>query len=64
MMRDIKVAAFLAARSIARAQKSASVLLVSILFLSFLNLMFITGILSGVSAAIIQQSIESTTSLT
>jgi putative ABC transport system permease protein len=61
-MRELRVAAFLAVKSIARAQKSASVLLVSILFLSFLNLMFITGILSGVSAAIIQQSIESTTS--
>jgi len=61
-MRELKVALFLAIRSVARAQLSTSALLVFILFLSFLNLMFITGILAGVSAAIIQQSIESTTS--
>jgi putative ABC transport system permease protein len=61
-MQEIKVAFFLAFRSIVRAQKSASVLLVFILFLSYLNLMFITGILAGVSAAIVQQSIETTTS--
>jgi putative ABC transport system permease protein len=61
-VQDIKVAVFLAVRSIARAQRSTSALLVFILFLSFVNLMFITGILAGVSAAIIQQSIETTTS--
>jgi len=61
-MQEIKVAFFLAVRSIVRAQKSATILLVFILFLSFLNLMFITGILAGVSAAIIQQSIETSTS--
>jgi putative ABC transport system permease protein len=61
-MQELKVAFFLAVRSIARAQKSASILLVFILFLSYLNLMFITGILAGVSAAIVQQSIETTTS--
>lgn len=61
-MREVRVAFFLALRSIARSQRSASFLLVFILFLSFLNLMFITGILAGVSAAIIRQSIETTTS--
>lgn len=61
-MQELKVATFLAIKSIVRAQKSASVLLVFILFLSFLNLMFITGILSGLSDAIIRQSVETTTS--
>lgn len=61
-MQDVRVAFFLAVRSIGRAQRSASILLVFILFLSFLNLMFITGILAGVSAAIVRQSIETTTS--
>ena len=61
-MQNLKVAFFLAVKSIARAQFSTSALLIFILFLSFLNLMFITGILAGVSAAIVQQSIESTTS--
>jgi putative ABC transport system permease protein len=61
-MQDLRVALFLATRSIARAQLSTSALLIFILFLSFLNLMFITGILAGVSQAIIQQSIESTSS--
>jgi putative ABC transport system permease protein len=61
-MQDLKVALFLATRSIARAQLSTTALLIFILFLSFLNLMFITGILAGVSQAIIQQSIDSTSS--
>ncbi len=61
-MQEIKVALFLAVRSIVRTQRSTSALLIFILFLSFLNLMFITGILAGVSAAIIQQSIDTTTS--
>ncbi len=61
-MQEIKVALFLAVRSIVRTQRSTSALLIFILFLSFLHLMFITGILAGVSAAIVQQSIDTTTS--
>jgi putative ABC transport system permease protein len=61
-MRELRVAAFLAVRSIARSSKSASILLIFIVFLSFLNLMFITGILAGLSTAIITQSIETSSS--
>ena len=61
-MQEARVAFFLAVRTLVRAQKSSTILLVFILFLSFLNLMFITGILAGVSAALIQQSIETSTS--
>src|SRR5947209_5109587 len=61
-MREFRVAAFLAARSIVRSQKSASVLRVFILFLSYLNLMFNTRIPAGLSSAIIQQTNETQTS--
>lgn len=46
-MRDIKTALFIAYKSVVRGSKSTLVLLVFILALSYLNMMFISGILSG-----------------
>lgn len=46
-MRDARTALFIAYKSIFKGNKSASGLLIFILSLSFLNMMFISGILSG-----------------
>lgn len=46
-MQDIKTAAFIAYKSILKGNKSTVALLIFILSLSFLNMMFISGILNG-----------------
>ncbi|MDE2588248.1 MAG: FtsX-like permease family protein [Patescibacteria group bacterium] len=46
-MKDIKTAAFIAYKSILKGNKSTVTLLIFILSLSFLNMMFISGILNG-----------------
>ena len=46
-MKDIKTALFIAYKSVARGSKSTLALLIFILALSYLNMMFISGILSG-----------------
>lgn len=46
-MNDIKTAAFIAYKSILKGNKSTVTLLIFILSLSFLNMMFISGILNG-----------------
>lgn len=46
-MKDLKTAAFIAYKSILKGNKSTGVLLIFILSLSFLNMMFISGILNG-----------------
>lgn len=45
---DTKTAFFIAYKSIARGRKSTLILMVLILSLSFLNMMFISGVLSGI----------------
>lgn len=53
-MSDLKTALFIAYKSIRKGSQSMMVLIVFILSLSFLNMMFISGILSGVSLSEVQ----------
>lgn len=61
-MRSLKVAFFLAFKSIVRGHRFTIALIISILALSFVNLVFITGILNGLTAAIQKQVINNFTS--
>ncbi len=57
-MKDIKTAYFIAFKSVLRGSRSMVLLLIFILSLSFLNMMFISGILSGLQNLIIQATIN------
>jgi putative ABC transport system permease protein len=59
---DIKTAFFIAYKSIVKGNKSTSALLIFVLSLSFLELMFITGIFGGLMNGIIQTVINTSTS--
>ncbi len=59
---DFKTAAFIAYKSILRGHKSTLVLMVLILSLSFINMMFISGILKGLSELFPQVIIENLSS--
>lgn len=61
-MHDLRVAAFLAFKSLLRGYRSTFVLMVAILALTFVNALFIAGILNGMSQAINRQVIENFTS--
>ena len=56
---DFETAFFIAVRSIRRGQRSTFALLVFVLSLSFLNLMFISGILSGLTEGIMRALVDS-----
>jgi putative ABC transport system permease protein len=58
---DIKVAFFIAYKTISKGHKSTLALIVFILSLSFFNLMFVSGFLSGFSDGIIRSMVETTT---
>jgi len=58
---DIKTAFFIAYKTIIKGHKSTVALIVFILSLSFFNLMFVSGILSGFSDGIIRSMIDTTT---
>lgn len=58
---DIKTALFIAYKTIAKGHKSTVTLIVFILSLSFFNLMFVSGFLSGFSDGIIRSMIDTTT---
>jgi putative ABC transport system permease protein len=57
-MHDWKTASFIAYRSITRGSKSMLILMIFILSLSFLNMMFISGVLSGLWNSEVQLSIN------
>jgi putative ABC transport system permease protein len=57
-MRDLQTAAFIAYKSITKGSKSTLLLLVFILSLSFLNMMFISGVLSGITYSQVQALIN------
>lgn len=57
-MRDVKVAAFIAYKSILKGNKSALTLIIFILSLSVLNMMFISGILFGLEKLFEQALID------
>lgn len=59
---DIKTAFFIAYKIISRGHKSTVALLIFILSLSFFNLMFISGILSGFSSGVLETMINTATS--
>lgn len=61
-MQNLKVALFLAFKSIVRGHRSTIALMIFILSLSFVNLIFIAGILNGVTEAIHRQVINNFTS--
>lgn len=61
-MQDLKVAFFVALRSVVRGHKSTTALMIAVLSLSFVNLLFIAGILSGIVSALYQQVINNFTS--
>lgn len=61
-MQNLKVALFLAFKSITRGHKSTIALMIFILSLSFMNLVFIAGILKGITNAIYKQVINNFTS--
>lgn len=58
MMNDLKTALFIAFKSIFKGNKSAFTLLVFILSLSFLNMMFISGILNGLENLFLRTIID------
>lgn len=60
-MHDLRVAAFLAFKSLVRGYRSTLLLMVAILALTFVNALFIAGILNGMSQAINRQVIENFT---
>jgi putative ABC transport system permease protein len=57
-MKDLKTAAFIAYKSVIKGNKSTSILLIFILSLSFLNMMFISGILNGLETLFYNAIIE------
>lgn len=57
-MQDLKTAAFIAYKSVLKGNKSTITLLIFILSLSFLNMMFISGILNGLENLFYQAIIE------
>ncbi len=61
-MQDFKVAVFLAFKSVIRANRSTTALMIAVLTLSFVNLLFIAGILSGIVSTLYQQVINNFTS--
>jgi len=61
-MNDIKAASFIAYKSITRSKKSTTALIVFILFLSFTNMMFISGILNGFAEMVPQMFIDEVSS--
>jgi putative ABC transport system permease protein len=58
---DIKTAFFIAYKTLSKGHKSTLALIVFILSLSFFNLMFVSGFLSGFSDGIIRSMVETTT---
>jgi len=58
---DIRAAFFIAYKTIAKGHKSTLVLIIFILSLSFFNLMFVSGFLSGFSDGIIRSMVETST---
>lgn len=61
-MRSLKVALFLAFKSIVRGHKSTIALMIFILSLSFVNLLFIAGIMNGLTHTIYKQVINNLSS--
>ncbi len=61
-MRELRVAAFLAFKSVARGYRSTLLLMVAILSLTFVNALFVAGILNGMTNAIHRQVIDHFTS--
>lgn len=59
---DLKIALFVAYKTISKGSKSTALLLVFILGLAFFNLLFISGFLSGFSDGILKSMINSSTS--
>lgn len=59
---DIKTAFFIAYKTITKGHKSTVALIIFILFLSFFNLMFVSGFLSGFSDGILRSMIDTSTS--
>lgn len=57
-MHDVKTAAFIAYKSVLKGNKSTITLLIFILSLSFLNMMFISGILNGLESLFYQAIID------
>ncbi len=53
-MKDLQTSFFIASQSLIHGSKSLLILLVFILFLSFFNMMFISGVLSGISDSEVQ----------
>ena len=58
---DVRVAFFIAYKTITRGHKSTVALIVFILSLSFFNLMFVSGFLNGFSAGIMRSMIDNST---
>ena len=58
---DIKTAVFIAYKTIVKGHKSTAVLIIFILSLSFFNLMFVSGFLSGFSDGIMRSMIDTST---
>ena len=58
---DIKTALFIAYKTISKGHKSTVALIIFILSLSFFNLMFVSGFLSGFSEGIMQSMIDTST---
>lgn len=58
MFRNIRIASFLAFKSITRGNKATTALIIFILSLAFVNLVFIAGILSGVLEGINKQVVD------
>ncbi|KUO52030.1 MAG: hypothetical protein APF76_02500 [Desulfitibacter sp. BRH_c19] len=61
-MNDLKTAVFIAYKSITRGSKLTSALLIFILSISFLNLMFISGLLGGLAETTEQLVVDTETS--
>ncbi|MBI2220324.1 MAG: hypothetical protein HYU53_03860 [Acidobacteria bacterium] len=61
-MGELRVAAFLAFKSVARGYRSTLLLMVAILSLTFVNALFVAGILNGMTNAIHRQVIDHFTS--
>lgn len=58
MLRNIQIAVFLAFKSIARGNKATTILIIFILSLAFINLIFVTGMLTGMLDAINKQVVN------
>ncbi|MFA5747292.1 MAG: FtsX-like permease family protein [Candidatus Paceibacterota bacterium] len=61
-LESVKTAFFIAYKSIVKGNRSTSALLIFVLSLSFLELMFITGILGGLTNGIVQTVVNTSTS--